>query len=77
MTQKIVQVDLKAARQKAVETAKAAANQARAKLAEKAIIAKAFASAKKNEAVAGLLEKGIALSERQLAALRNAKKSLS
>lgn len=77
MDRKIVNVDLKAAREKAVATAKSAAQSARDKLAEKARFASAYANAKKSEAYAGLLERAVALSERQLEALRNARSKVS
>jgi hypothetical protein len=74
---KVVKIDLEAARAKVTEKAQGAAGAARAKLSSKAQELGALAKSKKDEAAKSLLDKGIALSERQLSALRNLKSSLS
>lgn len=63
MDKKMISVNVDVMKAKAAETAKSAASAARAK-----------ASALGKTALSGLLEKGIALSEKQMAALQSAKK---
>jgi hypothetical protein len=77
MDQKLVSINFEAMKQKAAETAKKSAESMRARLSSAAETVSAAAKGKKDKAFAGLLDKGIELSQKQLDALQRAKKSLS
>ena len=73
---KLVTVDVDALKAKAQEAATRATSAARAKVTETRATLTAKAKERAERAVGMLLEKGIELSEKQVAALRNVKKNL-
>ena len=74
--EKIVTVNFDAIKAKATTTAKNAASTVGERLAKVTTVVKSRAKAQRDQVVATVLDKGIALSEKQLKSLRKVRKSV-